>query len=647
MAQAVDKYYLLWVASALPGLFHLSIFLFLAGHVMSLSNINHAVFMVVFTCVVVCAVLYLCLSLSPILRYDSPYYSPLSSLIWSCMVGIPWLILKSIYRVTERLNIISYRTRLRVLDLARIFHQRTFLGMMKEVEDLAQTRALELDTPAISRTFESLEGDQDMVKFLDNIPGFYESTEVEKDTQVLEHLHSTQLPSAIVSFMDQSWSSSLLLNEKRRRVAICLRAINADPLLLQCTFRQTLQSMRSSIFKSIDFVLGVASHKDNSDPWTKHYARCIVAVAINRVQEFNDRWPDIIKGQQEASFPFFLDKNYSKDDSVKLISFICIARDLRDSYLSNSDQFEPGKIWHNVLSETLEFSARDTAPELSRHFCDLWNELIDVTQDSKGFLLMAKANAKIILSLASPVHRRLHQGATDDHPTLPIRVPYTRCDVKSHPSPEPSQPPHGYSVSKDDDAESHQPPPDLNVSTPSGDIEAKPSQPPHGYSVFTDDAAESHQPPASDPSVSLPGDVDNTRLQDPKPSQPIKGKGPAVTTYSMGGLGGLLQSTLSHALPRPVMSAAKRDQPLAIHDTDTSPGPTPSVFQSPDMDDTDTNSGPLTLAIRKALIDDSRYVVRCTTLLLSDLLWFPLHTGSGFLLWGRYVYLLTFTNVRS
>jgi hypothetical protein len=46
--------------------------------------------------------------------------------------------------------------------------------------------------------FDSLGGDEDMVKFLVSIPGFYGSTEVEKDSQVLEQLNSIQLPCAII-----------------------------------------------------------------------------------------------------------------------------------------------------------------------------------------------------------------------------------------------------------------------------------------------------------------------------------------------------------------------------------------------------------------------------------------------------------------
>ncbi|KAI0252055.1 hypothetical protein BJV78DRAFT_1106719, partial [Lactifluus subvellereus] len=78
MVQGVEKYHLPWVASALHALFHVSIFVFLAGYMMSLSNINYVVFMAIFTCVAACATLYLCFSLSPILCQDSPYYTPLS-----------------------------------------------------------------------------------------------------------------------------------------------------------------------------------------------------------------------------------------------------------------------------------------------------------------------------------------------------------------------------------------------------------------------------------------------------------------------------------------------------------------------------------------------------------------------------------------
>ena len=503
MAQGVERHHLPWVASTLPALFHISIFLFLAGHVIFLSSLNHTVFMVVFTCVATCAALYLCFILSPLLLYDSPYYTPLFSFVRSCMAAVPWLTLKFIYYATEGVYFINYYTKLRVLDLARFYQRRTFIGMMEEVADLAQSRALELDTPAMSRMFDSLDGDQDMMQFLASIPGFYGSTEVEKDAQVLEYLNSTQLPSAIVSFMDKSWSSGLLTGpQKKRRIEVCLKAITADHLLLRYTFRQTLRSMRSRIFDCVDFVLGVERYNDDSDAWTKHYAQCIIAVAINRIQEYGNNWSDIVQRQLGLSLYSFAEYR-SQGDSVKFLNFIRITQDLMSLHLNRKGQFEPGKICHSVLSEVRKFNAIGVVPELRHQFCDLWSDLVDKAQGPQGSFTARTTNAIRILSLIRTVYLPLHQGTssapvafsalTNDHdPILLMESSYARCDV------------------------------------------------------------ESHQPSIRDPVRSI--------------------------------------------LPT---SAEKTTRP--------GPEPTPSVSQLPAVDDTDTDPGPLTLAMRKALPDDSRY----------------------------------------
>ncbi|KAI0252056.1 hypothetical protein BJV78DRAFT_1206839 [Lactifluus subvellereus] len=158
-------------------------------------------------------------------------------------------------------------------------------------------------------------------------------------------------------------------------------------------------------------------------------------------------------------------------------------------------------IWHNVLSEARKFNAIDTAPELRHQFCALWNDLVDVAQDSQRSS-MARANAIHILSLIRTAYLPLHHGtrsapvaysaSTDDHdPILLVGTSYTRCTV------------------------------------------------------------EYHQPPILDAIGSIP------------PSSAEK------TTF-------------------------------------LDPEPTPSVSQLPAVDDTDTDRGLLTLAMRKALPDDSR-----------------------------------------
>ncbi|KAI0265975.1 hypothetical protein BC834DRAFT_802578, partial [Gloeopeniophorella convolvens] len=81
MAQGVEKLRLPWVVEALPALLHITVFLFFAGLVIFLIEINLTVFTVVRACVGICAGLYLCLSLVPIFRHDSPYHTPLSTLL--------------------------------------------------------------------------------------------------------------------------------------------------------------------------------------------------------------------------------------------------------------------------------------------------------------------------------------------------------------------------------------------------------------------------------------------------------------------------------------------------------------------------------------------------------------------------------------
>ncbi|KAI0299112.1 hypothetical protein B0F90DRAFT_1577513, partial [Multifurca ochricompacta] len=75
-AEGVDKLHLPWAVEALPTLLHLSLFLFFAGLVIFLFNVNHTVFKIVMCWVGICTGLYICVTLMPIFRHDSPYYAP-------------------------------------------------------------------------------------------------------------------------------------------------------------------------------------------------------------------------------------------------------------------------------------------------------------------------------------------------------------------------------------------------------------------------------------------------------------------------------------------------------------------------------------------------------------------------------------------
>ncbi|KAI0252033.1 hypothetical protein BJV78DRAFT_1154009 [Lactifluus subvellereus] len=438
MVKGVEKLRLRWMVEALPALLHVSVFLFLSGFVIFLYNINHTIFVIMVACVGACTGVYLCIGLLPIIRYDSPYYTPFSTLVWVAMTGVLWLALRLFHYITSRWGVCRAAAPW-ALKLAVDFRQRMLRGLMKEVEDLSQTRSSHLDTPAISRMFGSLDGeDDDLEQFLAGIPGFYGSTQVKKDEQVLEHLNGEKLPTAIVSFMNRSsFFNSPPEPAEQGRIAICLKAITADPLLLQCTFRQTLQSMDSNIFRCVDFIrLALAqSHSKDADPWVKHYARCTVAVAISRIHDYNDDWIGIV--QRHLGLPKSLLKKYcARGDSVRLSNLTHLIQELKTSHFNNSDQFKPGKVWRNVLVETRKLRTTNITPEVQHEFCNQWNDLVDVESGPTRFR-SGSSNAKQILSHICAIHLTLHEGMptafsapANDH--AGVLRPYPRCNVPPH-----------------------------------------------------------------------------------------------------------------------------------------------------------------------------------------------------------------------
>ena len=80
-AEGLDKSRLPLVVKLIPTFLHLSAFLFFAGLCVFLQLEPQSIQCVV-SCVGICVFTYLCIIIMPILRYDTPYHSPLSSFTW-------------------------------------------------------------------------------------------------------------------------------------------------------------------------------------------------------------------------------------------------------------------------------------------------------------------------------------------------------------------------------------------------------------------------------------------------------------------------------------------------------------------------------------------------------------------------------------
>ena len=81
-AEGVDNMHIPLVVEALPMLLHLSVFLFLGGLIIFLFNVEHAVFSSVMWWTGLFVMVYVLITVMPIVRHNSPYYAPLSQPAW-------------------------------------------------------------------------------------------------------------------------------------------------------------------------------------------------------------------------------------------------------------------------------------------------------------------------------------------------------------------------------------------------------------------------------------------------------------------------------------------------------------------------------------------------------------------------------------
>ncbi|KAH9031426.1 hypothetical protein EDB83DRAFT_2525801 [Lactarius deliciosus] len=255
-AEGIEKLHLPWAVEALPALLHIAVFLFFAGLVVFLCTINHTVFSIVLWCIGFCVALYLYITLLPIFRHDSPYYTPLTTVAWFCATGISWLGTSD-------------------PQSCRFGVARTQApGFTKETEGSALRLSSDIDVRGLSMTFNSLEEDHELEQFLEGIPGFLSSHEVMNPGNVLTDVIN-RIPGmayTVFLFVERTFSSGLVseaIQERRKRVYV--RALDLVTPLLPVTFYQALHFWESepnptkNIFGSLDFWHLAEAHSNDDD----------------------------------------------------------------------------------------------------------------------------------------------------------------------------------------------------------------------------------------------------------------------------------------------------------------------------------------------------------------------------------------------
>ena len=440
-AEGIEKLHLPWAVEALPALLHISVFLFFAGLIVFLSTIHHTVFSAVLCCMSLCIGLYLCITLLPIFRHDSPYYTPLTTIAWFCATGISWVVLRMLKTISSELHgrkLVSLDGWYKISVIEHRQSKRFFRGFTRDTEDIAFRLPTDIDVRGLSWTFNSLEEDNELEEFLAGIPGFLSSHEVTNPANVLKEVID-RVPSmayTVFLFIERTFSSGLVSEAiQARRKIVYMRALDLVTHLLPVTFYQALHCWESDhnptahIFGSLDFWLLAEAHSHDDDPDVAISAQCMAAVMATSVQERDQPWFNLVMRQLDISEDV-LHTYLDHGDSVLLANLIHIVeRLIPTAHDNDEDGDEEDGTRHNnrstlnldgLIRHTLciarKFQVAGTLPELRERFCTLWNRIAVVAHDCEFFSEVERRRARTMLRVIRSVYIALHDG-TDSRPT--------------------------------------------------------------------------------------------------------------------------------------------------------------------------------------------------------------------------------------
>ena len=302
-AEGVSRFHVHVAVEALSALVHISVFLFLAGLVISLFTIHHTVAYIILSATATCFLLYAAITVMPIICHDTPYTSPLSTLIWFITRKISLAVLNSIDFVAdfprkfkEKLAALVARWRpyakVSATDTERGTKTDTVANTATNTEKTTKppskvssyklllsgsiTEAIyfsatrpdgERDARALGWVLDRLDEEGELVQFAAGIPGFSLSTEVKESVSILEMVPmSTELHEDLSgniarlllrAFMPGLQSDSKLLPEsvRKQRVSICLEALYYLPHAFKDLLQSIVNHPRENEFKAMSSAL--------------------------------------------------------------------------------------------------------------------------------------------------------------------------------------------------------------------------------------------------------------------------------------------------------------------------------------------------------------------------------------------------------
>ena len=433
-SEGVDKRLLPWAVDALPTLLHVSLFLFFAGLVVFLCSVNLTIFKLVLSWVGLCTALYGFITCMPIIRHDSPYYTPLSLPTWHIVTGILFFTYRFLRWFTSVLS--HYDAFHHFRNMEKSYHKSLVQGMQKTAEETALNAPSEIDTRAFMWTFDCLDEDHKLERFFSGLPGFRSSNIVDDPLPDLTEEQKWKFYMALRELLDHTFSSDLLpAPVKNRRALICAKAVDPEhtpnafilhAVLFKCQHNSPVATAVAKILRGCGNIMDQDNIFD-------------VQIAISRIiaarQPFDDSWYIFASNQLGISATSL--RHYAaQGDNLSLVILIHLVRQQLNHFKKSS--WSQRYDFSFLLDIAAKSNVKDTSPELQYEFCALWNQIVNTARDGNDreivfFILRRIRNVFLALHQDTNSAPTYFSASTDDGDVI-LRVPssYPVCKVPDH-----------------------------------------------------------------------------------------------------------------------------------------------------------------------------------------------------------------------
>ncbi|KAF8462481.1 hypothetical protein DFH94DRAFT_832837, partial [Russula ochroleuca] len=282
----------IWGTSGGPVFLHLSIFLFLAGGLIYLFNINHSVFYAVVWWVGYMAISYAGATVAVFFEAHNLLHTPLSPLALRFYLGISYGVIQ-VSSYLPPLHGLRDNIRRHYRDLSNRYKKGLLNGKRRAANEIASKPSSEIDALILERILPTLDEDRALETFFDAIPGFCHSklSCLPLSSPVLQ-----KLGRALDGFLDLTFSSSLISESVRtRRLITCLNAAHAalGPAAVSEILDNIFNGHRDEALESVEIghALRLWDHSQDHDL----NIRRIVACIITRVRNRDYRWIKLVE----------------------------------------------------------------------------------------------------------------------------------------------------------------------------------------------------------------------------------------------------------------------------------------------------------------------------------------------------------------